>query len=190
MHTYNFIPRSLFSFIHRSVNFTIPFDNPTAHMKTSRIDLLDNHIFLWGVRNWVLKEPGHSWNTNDISTAVSQLLSLRLDITHLNSKYSTPVKFGTKQPKMVLTFQDGTKVSSSDTIDLRGLTVMCSRTDRTQFQSIPFNVSIEFEEAITTLSTHVFSINATTLSATGIYSEFTQSFFDAMTVSISVGPGE
>ena len=190
MHQNKFVPGSLFSFVHRSINFTIPYDNPTATRKTSRINLLDNHIFLWGVRNWVLTEPGHSWNTNGISTAVSQMLLLRFDITHLNSKYSKPVKFGTKQPKMVLTFQDGTKVSSSDTIDLRGLTVMCSRTDRTQFQSIPFNVSIEFEEAITTLSTHVFSINATTLSATGIYSEFTQSFFDAMTVSISVGPGE
>ena len=190
VHAYRFVPGSLFNFVHRSINFTIPFDNPTANRMTSRIDLINNHIFLWGVRYWVLKEPRHSMYTYDISTELSQLLLLRLDITHLYSKYSTPVKFGTKEPKLVMTFQSGKKVSSSGTIDLQGLTVMCSRSDRTQFQSIPFNVSIEFEEAITTLSTHVFNINATTLSATGIYTEFTQSFFDTMTVSISVGSGE
>ena len=185
------LQRSLFSFYHRTINVAIPFDNPTATRITSRIDFLDQHIFLWSVRNWVFQNPGHSQNTNGVSTAVSQMLSLQLDITHLYSKYSTPVKFGTKEPKLVLIFQDGQKVSFSGRIDLQGLTVMCSRqSDGIQFESVPFSISLEFEEVITSLSTHVFSINATTLSATGIYSEFTKSFFDSMTVSISVGPGE
>ena len=176
------LQRSLLSFAHRSITFTIPFDNPTATKITSRIDVLDQHFFLWIVR---LTLP------EGISTAVSQLLSLRLRITHLYSKYSTPVKFGTKEPKLVLIFQDGTKVSFSGSIDLQGLTVMCSRqSDGIKFESIPFSISLEFEEVITSLSTHVFSINATTLSATGIYSQFTETFFDSMTVSISVGPGE
>ena len=184
------VPHSLFAFVHRSVNFTVPFNNPTATRIMSRIDLLDNHIFLWGVRNWVLKEPGHSRYTDGVSTAVSQLLLLRFDITHVYSNYSTPVKFGTEVPNIVLTFESGTKISSSDNVDLRGLTVMCTRSDGVQFQTIPFSISVEFKEAITTLSTHVFSITATTLSATGIYAVYTQSFTDTFMVSISVGPGE
>ena len=183
------LQHSLFSFVHHTVNFNIPFDNPTARI-TSRIDVLDNHVFLFGVRKWVLQYPGHSINTSGLSTTVSQLLSLHLDITHLYSEYSTPVKFGTKEPKLVLTFQDGTNISSSGNIDLQGLTIQCPRSDAKQFESIPFDISMEFVETITTLSTHVFSVNATTLSTTGVYSEFTESFFDSMMVSISVGPGE
>ena len=185
------VPHSLFSFAYRSVNFTIPFHNPTATRIMSRIDMLDNHIFLWGVRTWVLKdETWHAKFTNGVSTAVSQLLLLRFDITHVYSNYSTPVKFGTEVPNIVLNFQNGAKISSSDNVDLRGLTVMCTRSDGVQFQTIPFNISVEFKDAITTLSTHVFSITATTLSATGIYTEYTQSFTDTFMVSISVGPGE
>ena len=184
------LQRSLFSFAHRSITFTIPFDNPTATKITSRIDVLDQHIFLWSVRNYVLTHPAHSINTDNILTNVAQLLNLQLTITRLSSKYSTPVKISTKEPNLVLTFQDRTKVSSSQSIDLQGLTIMCSRSDGIKFESISFNISLEFEETITSLSTHVFSISATTLSATGIYSEFTKTFFDSMTVSISVGPGE
>ena len=137
-----------------------------------------------------LKNQGIQRYTDGVSTVVSQLLLLRFDITHVYSNYSTPVKFGTEVPNIVLTFQNGTKISSSDNVDLRGLTVMCTRSDGIQFQTIPINISVEFKEAITTLSTHVYSITATTLSATGIYAEYTRTFTDTFMVSISVGPGE
>ena len=190
VHPFVPVPNTLFAFVHRSISLTVPFDNPTAVKISSRIDVLDNHAFLYFVRNVVLTEPGHSTNTGGISTAVSQLLSLRLEILHLYSNYTTPVKFGTKLPRIVLSFVDGSRISTSDSIDLQGLTTMCGRMDGVGFETVPFNISLEFEDTITSLSTHTFSINATTLSKTGIYAEYTQTFTDTMTISASVGPGE
>lgn len=123
---------------------------------------------------------------------------LKLDVQYEYSNYTTKAAYGTDIPDIVLTLVDGTTIKAGDpaasiVLDevLSPLTKSCNRiSDGVKLQFLPFVVSVSFGKPISSLGTHNFTINARLASTNWVIDSWLQYYTDAISLSITVGPGK
>ena len=172
----------LATFVHRSINYTVPYNNPSIPELSTRFDYYRNH-------------PLFSFNANYYyGNHTNSRIILEMGVQHIDSSYTTSVPYGTDIPRISVTLLDGTLVNDTINITLDDSmspwTKNCNRnTDGSLFGSIPLKISLAFDKPISSLATHKLTIIARLYSNDIALTNQLQYYSDQMIVSITVAPG-
>lgn len=171
----------LATFVHRSINYTVPYNSPSIPELSTRFDYYRNH-------------PLFSFNADYYYGNYSYHIILAIEVQHISSNYSTPAPNGTDVPRISVVLSDGTLVNDTTKIildDSYSLWIKyCNRTtDGYLFGSVPLKISVSFDKPISSLATHKLAIIARLYSNNVVLTNQLQYYSDRMIVSITVVPG-
>ena len=173
---------NLATFVHRSINYTVPYNNPSIPELSTRFDYYRNH-------------PLFSFNANYYyGNHANSHIILEMGVQHIDSNYITSAPYGTDIPRISVTLLDGTLVNDTINItlddSLSPWTKNCNRsTDGSLFGSIPLKISLAFDKPISSLATHKLAIIARLYSNDIALTNRLQYYSDQIIVSITVAPG-
>ena len=172
----------LATFVHRSINYTVPYNNPSIPQLSTRFDYYRNH-------------PLFSYNANYYyGNHTNSHIMLEIGVQHIYSNYTISAPYGTDVPRISVALLDGTLVNDTTNIilddSLSPWTKNCNRTiDGSLFGSVPLKISVSFDKPISSLAIHKLAIIARLYSNDRALTNQLQYYSDQMIVSITVTPG-